>query len=91
MPCCHINEETCPLASVNTQKPLQLEGETCLPRTNHDKNHPSLELQERTTHKTKSTQVGMVMITSTNVQTPLTKSTMLTQWCENCRAEGGRI
>ncbi len=41
MPCWHINEETDLPTSVNTQKPLHLEGETFLLGTDHDKNHLS--------------------------------------------------
>jgi hypothetical protein len=41
MPCWHINEETHLPIGVHTQKPLQLEGETCPPWTNHNKNHLS--------------------------------------------------
>ncbi len=41
MPCWHINEETRPFVSVNTQKPSQLKEETCSLRTNYDKDHPS--------------------------------------------------
>ncbi len=38
--CWHINEERCLSIGVNIQKPLQLERETCLLGTDHDKNCP---------------------------------------------------
>ncbi len=36
----HINEETCLFASVDTQKPPQLEGKTYPLRIDRDKDHP---------------------------------------------------
>jgi len=45
MPCWHIDEETHSLASVNTRKFLQLKGETCPSKIDHDKSHPLLNLQ----------------------------------------------
>ncbi len=45
MPCWHIDEETCPLASVDIQKPPRLEGKTCPLGIDCDKDHPSLEPQ----------------------------------------------
>lgn len=40
MPCWQINEETHLPIGVHIQKPLQLKGETCPPRTDH-KGKPS--------------------------------------------------
>jgi hypothetical protein len=44
-PCWHINEKTCSHVIINTQKPFELEGETCLFGTNCDKDDLSFEPQ----------------------------------------------
>ncbi len=43
MPCWHSDEKTCLLVGEDIQKPLQLEGETCLLGIDRDKYHPLLE------------------------------------------------
>jgi len=44
--------------------------------------------QKRATLETKSTQMGLVMVTFTNVRTPLINNTMSIQWREDCKARG---
>ncbi len=43
MPCLHIIEEACLLANVDSWKPLQLEGETCVSGIDDDKYHISFK------------------------------------------------
>jgi hypothetical protein len=40
MPCYHIDEKTHLHVDANTQKPIQLKGETCPLDINHDESYP---------------------------------------------------
>jgi hypothetical protein len=70
---------------------------TCLPKIDHDKEKSFAWIMiivatppERTVHDTKSTQVGLAMTTSANMQTPSTINTMSICQREDCKGGGGR-
>jgi hypothetical protein len=67
MACWHINEKIHFPTSVDIQKLLQLKGKTCSLRIGHDKNHPSLELQEPHEKKQLAKPINSNVISDDNI------------------------